>query len=104
VGNVAAGSITQGGVFTAGTQQGSYPNGIQATAGAANGTASVSIQAGALSQLLITPLSATVRAGETVAFTVVGKDGNGNTVAVTPAWAVVQGGGSINATTGVFTA
>jgi hypothetical protein len=36
-------------------------------------------------------------------FTAVGHDGNGSVVAITPAWTVVNGGGTINGTSGLFT-
>ena len=101
--SAASGAITQGGVFTAGTMSGNYPSAITATASGVSGTADVSINAGALSQLSITPAVATTQAGGTLAFTASGRDGNNNTVAVTPTWSVVAGGGSIS-TMGVFSA
>jgi hypothetical protein len=99
----AAGTITQGGVFTAAAQAGSYPNAVTATAGSSSGHASVTISAGALSQLVIAPSVTNVQAGSTVAFTVSGRDAAGNAVTLTPTWSVVQGGGTISAT-GIFTA
>ena len=68
-----------------------------------SGTANVTINAGALSQLVVTPAVASTQAGGTVAFSASGRDGNGNTVTVTPVWSVVSGGGTINPM-GVFTA
>jgi hypothetical protein len=100
----AAGTVTQGGVFTAGAATGTYPNAVSATAGAVTGTASVTISAGALSQLSVAPAVASVQAGGTVAFTVSGRDAAGNPVAVTAAWSVVGGGGTIGAGTGIFSA
>jgi uncharacterized protein (TIGR03382 family) len=99
----AAGAITQGGVFTAGTAPGNYPGAVTATAGTLTGTASVSVQTGALSRLELTPVSTSVRAAGTVGFSVTGRDGNGNVVPVTPTWAVVHGGGTIDMN-GIFTA
>src|SRR5581483_3029789 len=99
----AAGTITQGGVFTASAQVGSYPSAVMATAGAATASAGITIQAGALSQLVVEPGSASVRAGGTIAFTATGRDVSGNVVSVTPQWVVVHGGGTVNAQ-GVFTA
>jgi uncharacterized protein (TIGR03382 family) len=101
--SVSAGNITQGGVFTAGSMAGNYPASITATAGSVSATASVSINSGALSQLTITPSVATTQAGGTLAFTASGRDGNNNTVSVTPIWSVVAGGGSISVN-GVFNA
>jgi uncharacterized protein (TIGR03382 family) len=101
--NAAAGAITAGGVFTAATAPGTYNSAVTATVGTVSGTANVSVQTGALSQLTILPASATLRVGGTVGFAVTGRDGNGNVVTVTPTWLVVQGGGTINAA-GIFTA
>jgi hypothetical protein len=102
VASAAAGTVTQGGVFTAGSAVGTYSNAISATAGAASATATVVVQAGALSQLTVSPASPSVRAGGTVAFSAAGQDANGNPVTVTPTWNVVHGGGTI-AASGVFT-
>jgi hypothetical protein len=100
---VSSGVITQGGVFTAGTSSGNYPAAITATVNGISGTANVSINAGALAQLTITPSVATTQAGGTVGFTATGRDGNGNSLVVTPTWSVVAGGGTIS-TAGVFSA
>ena len=101
--SAASGTINQGGVFTAGSMSGNDPAAITATAGSLSGSASVSINAGALSQLSLTPSVATTQAGGTLAFTATGRDGNNNTVAVTPTWSVVAGGGTISPT-GIFSA
>ena len=102
----AAGTIDQMGNFTAGTVAGTYTNAIVATtgpSGSVQNTASVTISAGALSLLAITPESATLAAGDTVSFIASGFDGHGNAVAVTPTWSVLQGGGTMSAS-GEFTA
>jgi hypothetical protein len=58
-----------------------------------------------LETLTVTPASATLAAGGTQQFTVTGVDTEGNTVRIDgESWAVVAGGGTINATTGLFTA
>jgi hypothetical protein len=58
-----------------------------------------------LETLTITPLSATLAAGGTQLFTVTGTDTDGNAVRIDgETWAVVAGGGTIGATTGLFTA
>jgi MYXO-CTERM domain-containing protein len=98
-----AGLVTAGGVFTAGTMSGTYNAAVTATVGSVSGTANVTINAGALSQLVVTPAVASTQAGGTVAFSASGRDGNGNTVTVTPVWSVVSGGGTISPM-GVFTA
>ncbi|MCC6333067.1 MAG: hypothetical protein IT380_03650, partial [Myxococcales bacterium] len=99
----AAGTITQGGNFTAGTMAGNYPNAVTAAVGAVTGSASITINAGALSQLTIAPATVTLQAGGTAAFSAAGRDGSGNPVTVTPTWSVVSGGGAITSA-GVFTA
>ncbi len=99
----AAGTITQAGVFTAGTTPGSYPGAVEASVGAVKGTASITLNPTALSQLVLTPASTTVRANGTVQFQAQGKDGTGATVPVTVTWAVVKGGGTINPS-GLFSA
>jgi uncharacterized protein (TIGR03382 family) len=101
--SASSGTITQGGVFTAGTMSGNYPAAITATVNGISGTANVSINAGALAQLTITPSVATTQAGGTVGFAATGRDGNNNTIAVTPTWSVVSGGGTISPS-GVFSA
>jgi hypothetical protein len=98
-----AGTITQGGVFTAGTSPGNYPASVTATVGTVSGTAAVVIQNGALSQLLVMPAATQLQAGASAAFSASGRDSGGATVAVTPIWTVVAGGGTITPS-GVFTA
>jgi uncharacterized protein (TIGR03382 family) len=99
----AAGTITSGGVFTASNTPGTYAAGVTATVGNVSGNATVTIQTGALASLTVMPTLAMVQAGATAAFTVVGRDGSGTQVPVTPTWSVVSGGGTINAA-GIFTA
>ncbi|MDP3234991.1 MAG: hypothetical protein Q8N26_19570, partial [Myxococcales bacterium] len=101
--NAAAGTITQGGVFTASNTIGTYNTAVIATSGATSGNATIVIQAGALSSLTISPLLAMVQAGGTAGFTVTGRDSMGSIVAVSPTWSVVSGGGTISAG-GIFTA
>jgi parallel beta-helix repeat protein len=99
----AAGTITQGGVFTASMTPGTWANAVSATIGSVSGSASVTVQTGALAQLTIAPAVATVPAGGTVAFAVTGRDASGTVVTVTPTWSVVSGGGTISSA-GIFTA
>jgi len=101
--SAAVGSITSGGVLTATMSAGNYPASVTATMGSVSGTAGVTVQTGALSQLVIAPAATSLQAGAVAAFAASGRDALGNTVAVTPVWAVVAGGGTINVS-GVFTA
>lgn len=103
------GAISAAGVFTAGNTPGTYANTIKATSGSVSGTATVTVTATPsapppLTTIVVTPNPDTTQTGATQQFSAVGRDGNGNTVAIAPVWTVVNGGGSIDATTGRFTA
>ena len=99
------GSIVAGtGLFTSGAATGTFANTVKATSGAISGTATVIVIAGPLATITVTPNPATLPINTTQQFTAVGKDASGNVVAITPVWSVVNGGGNINAGTGVFTA
>ncbi|MDQ2667035.1 MAG: ice-binding family protein [Gemmatimonadota bacterium] len=104
--SVAAGggAISATGVFTAGNTPGTFTNTVKATSGAISGTATVTVTAGALASITVTPNPATLAPNATQTFTAVGKDGNGNIIAITPTWAVVAGGGTIDLASGLFTA
>ncbi len=97
------GAITGAGLFTAGGIAGTFTNTIQARSGSITTTATVTVTAGSLATILVTPNPATLTGGLTQQFTAVGVDASGNAVAITPVWSVVSGGGTIG-TTGLFTA
>lgn len=103
---VASGGTINGtsGVFTAGTTAGIFLNTVEATSGAISGTSSVTVQVGALASIVVSPATTTLSIGQTQQFTAVGKDANHNVVEFTPTWSVVASGGTINSSTGVFTA
>ena len=99
------GTIDAGtGVFTAGTLAGTFSNTVKATSGSVSGTATVIVTAGPLASIVVSPNPVTLAPGFTQQFTATGKDANGNAVTITPVWSVVNGGGTINAGTGLFTA
>ena len=98
------GAISAAGVFTAGNTPGTFTNTVKATSGSVSGTATVTVTAGALATITVTPNPATLGTGATQTFTAVGTDGSGNVVAITPTWAVVAGGGTIDIASGLFTA
>ncbi len=102
--NAAAGSINSSGVFTAGTI-GSYANVILATSGGKTGTASVTVTAGALDHITLTPPSTSVAIFGNVSFTARGYDvGNNPINGLSYSWSVTNAAaGSINSN-GVFTA
>jgi hypothetical protein len=57
-----------------------------------------------LASITVTPNPASVPTSAAQQFTAVGKDAGGNVVAITPAWSAVNGGGTIDAASGLFTA
>ena len=99
----SAGTLNvQTGEFIASSLAGTYPDAIRAEAGGHSGHATVIIQPGALARLLLSPTSASLKVGESVAFTAQGLDEHGNEVELTPTWETF-GGGTI-AANGTFTA
>ncbi|MBS2031220.1 MAG: hypothetical protein JST54_25195, partial [Deltaproteobacteria bacterium] len=98
------GTINSSGLFTAGSAAGTFTNTIQASANGHTATTSVTVAAGSVSTLTVGPASATLNIGQHQTFTVTATDSNGNPVSVTPTWSVVAGGGTIDASTGDFTA
>ena len=54
--------------------------------------------------IIVSPNPANVQVNGTQQFTATGRDASGNTVPITPVWSVVNGGGSIDPSTGLFTA
>jgi len=104
---VAAGGGTidgSTGLFTAGTTAGVFTNTVTATSGAISGTASVTVTSGALTSITVSPSSQSLAAGGQQQFTAVGHDASNNVVAITPTWSIAAGGGTIDASTGLFTA
>ncbi len=102
------GAINSGsGLFTAGTVTGTFANTVRATSGTIFGSATVTVTApGALVAISVTPNPGSTLTGGTIQYSAAGQDATGATVAIAPAptWSVVNGGGTINATSGLFTA
>ncbi len=98
------GTITPTGLFTAGTVAGTYTNTVVVTCSGISATATVIVTAGPLATITVTPNPGTMAINATQQYTAVGKDANGNVVAITPVWSVTNGGGTINASSGLFTA
>ncbi|HEY5021506.1 MAG TPA: ice-binding family protein [Gemmatimonadaceae bacterium] len=98
--------IAATGLFTAGNTIGSFPNSVQACVGAICDQANVIVIAGPLFTITVTPNPDTLAINTTQQFAAVGKDAGGNVVPIPPplVWSVVNGGGSIDANTGLFTA
>lgn len=99
------GSIDAGsGLFTAGNTTGTYNASVTATSGAISGTADVTVIAGPLATITVTPDPVTLDIGDQQQFTAVGRDASGNIVPITPVWSTTNPPGTINAGTGLFTA
>jgi len=99
----SGGTITGGGLFTAGTLPGTFTNTVQATSGSITGNATVTVTTGALATITVTPNPVTLAISGTQLFTAVGRDAGGNVVALAPTWSVAAGGGTISGA-GLFTA
>jgi hypothetical protein len=100
----AGGTVSATGLFTAGTVAGTFANTVQASSGGINGTATVTVTGGPAATIVVTPNPVSLDPNTTQTFTAVAKDASGNVVAITPIWSVVNAGGAINATSGLFTA
>ncbi len=96
--------VSTSGVFTAGSVPGTYTNTVRATAGTLSGSATVNVVGGPVAAIVVTPNPATLVQGAQQTFTAVGTDAAGNVVPITPVWSVANGGGTINASSGLFTA
>jgi hypothetical protein len=92
------------GLFTAGNTIGTFPNSVRAAQGAISGTATVTVKAGPLATITVTPNPATLAPGAQQQFTAVGKDARGNVVVVTPVWSTTSPPGRINVDSGLFAA
>jgi len=100
----SGGTIDTSGTFTAGNTPGSFPGTIHVMSGSICADASVVVTTGPLATITITPSPATVAIRATQQFTAVGRDAHDNVLAITPAWSVVESGGTIDPSTGLFTA
>jgi hypothetical protein len=94
------------GLFTAGAAAGTFVNTVKATSGSISGTATVTVRAPApaLATITVTPNPASLLTYGTQQFSATGRDANGAVFAISPVWRVVNGGGSIDSTSGLFTA
>ncbi|MEO7334125.1 MAG: ice-binding family protein [Gemmatimonadales bacterium] len=100
-GTINAGS----GFFTAGTI-GVFPNTVRATFGGLSDSASVTVNAGVLASITVTPDPQTLVISTTQTFTAVYRNTQNAVIPSLPApvWSVVSGGGTVNAGSGLFTA
>jgi hypothetical protein len=100
----SGGTINSSGLFTAGSTAGVFTNTVEATDGSIVGKATVTVTGGALASITVSPVTGTMAIGGQQQFTAVGHDAQNNVVAFTPTWSVAAGGGTIDASTGLFTA
>jgi hypothetical protein len=91
--------VASTGLFTAGNTIGTFANSVRATSGSIFGTATVTVVAGPLVTITVTPNPVTLGQGVQQTFTAVGTDAGGNVVAINPTWSVTSGGGTIPAGT-----
>jgi hypothetical protein len=100
----SGGTIDAGtGLFTAGATAGIFTNTVRVSSGSISATATVTVPAGPLESITVTPSPQSLAIGAQQTFTAVGHDDDGNAVAITPTWTVTSGGGTITGV-GVFTA
>jgi hypothetical protein len=92
------------GIFTAGATPGAFANTIVATSGGLTASATVTVLAGPVVSIIVTPDPVSMGMGATQQFTARAEDAGGNQVLITPAWSVVNDGGTIDASSGLFTA
>lgn len=108
VANATAGTITSGGLFTAGATPATYSKTVIALSGTIADSATVTVAGagGPLASITITPNPASMPVNATQQFTASGQDASGIVVPISPAptWSVVNGGGLINSGSGLFTA
>jgi hypothetical protein len=96
------GTVSQTGLFTAAATPGTST--ITVTCGGLSAVATVTVVAGPLATITVTPNPATLAIGAQQQFTAVGRDAQGNVVPITPVWSTTNPPGTINASTGLFTA
>lgn len=104
------------GDFTAGTTAGTFAGTVQATSGTLSGSATVTVTVTpttpvppippmppTLTTIVVAPHPTSMQAGGLQQFSATGRDGDGNVIAISPTWSVVNGGGSVDPVSGLFT-
>lgn len=101
--DAAAGSISPGGLFTAGSTAGTYA--LAASAGSLHASTHVTVTTGGsgVDSVQLDPQTVTLEQGATQAFTAVARDASGNPISASISWSVAHGGGTIDSS-GHFTA
>jgi hypothetical protein len=96
------GTVSDAGLFTAGAAPGIST--VTVSCGGLTSVATITVTAGPLATITVTPNPATMAVGAQQQFTAVGRDAGGNVVAITPVWSTTSPPGTIVAATGLFTA
>jgi hypothetical protein len=97
-----AGTITQSGLFTAGTTPGTTV--IAVTCSGITVNATITVTTGAAVSISLLPATTTLFPGQTQTFTATVKDGQGNVILLPPTWTVANPPGTIVANAGTMTA
>lgn len=98
--STTGGSISSTGLYTA-SQAGNFTVTASVEGNSANGTASVSVNAANLTNIIVSPKDVTLAFGKQQQFTATGYDAYGNEVSISPLWTTT--GGSIT-NDGLYTA
>jgi hypothetical protein len=96
------GTISDAGVFTAGSTPGTST--VTVNSGGKSAIATVTVVPGPLAAITVTGSPATLALGARQQLTAVGSDASGNVVPITPVWSAASPAGTIDAGTGLFTA
>jgi hypothetical protein len=99
----SVGTINSSGAFTAGSTAGTYPGAVTVTIGGVSGSAGVTLTAGALARIVVTPATLSLEPRGVRQFSAQGQDAGGNEVPITPVWSAVAEAGTITQD-GLFTA
>ena len=87
--SATGGTITSGGRYTAGSQTGSFV--ITASAQGISQSAPVTISAGSLNNIVLTPSSVNLQVGDSLQISAAGFDRSGKSVPITPVWSATGG-------------
>ena len=86
------GTITSAGVFTAGSQAGTFVDTVQAASGGVSAKTSVTVTAGNVAKIVVTPNPGKVGVGQTISFSAQAYDTGNNPVAASFTWSAATGG------------
>lgn len=96
------GTVSSTGEFTAPSTAGIST--VTVTCGGLTANATITVVAGSLASITVTPNPVTLQTQSTQLFTAVGFDAFNNVVDITPVWSATNPAGTINSVSGLFTA